>query len=1098
MQFGLLGPVMVCRDGREEPVGGPKQRSLLAMLLLRANEVVARDRLIDGLWGERPPPTAAHTLDSYVSRLRKVVGEDRLERRPPGYVLHVEPGELDLDRFEQIFRDGREQLARNRPDAAADSLREALRLWRGAALADLQYEAFAQEAVGRLEERRLQALEEHVEAELTLGRSAELVPELEALVREHPFRERLLGQLMLALYRAGRQAEALAAFQASRRRLGEELGLEPGPDLQRLQRAILDQDRELLAPRTSGGWRRGRPRRISLGFVTGAAAATIAVLALAIVLTGSDGSGAGTVAPATESRAIALSGADDAGARRVTLPGAPAAMVGGYGSLWVAVPGQGELLRLNPGSGAVSDRIPVDEGPGAVAAGGGSVWAASVPGDAIRRIDPQTGTAAQTVRLPGARVAALAFGGGSLWVADSATDALLEVEPGSGALARRLPLEVEPTSLVVGDGEIWVADYRGGVIADVDSRTGRTLATVRVGNGPAALAMVDDAVWIANALDSTVSKVGATTGSLQATIPVGSGPTGITARDGTVWVANEYSATVTRIDARSGTVAGTDRVAGAPAALAPGGDAIWVGVRPLVRRRGGTLRLLHTRPITLDPALHVDLLPLQSDRLTRSGLVAYNHVSGAAGTQLVPDLAVNVPLPTSGGTAYTFRLRSGVRYSDGRPLRAGDFRRAIERVLALGSASSPGFRNIVGADACEGAGAAGCDLSGGVVTDDAARTVTFRLREPDPEFLTSLTINGLATPVPPGTPFRDMGFEPIPGTGPYKVASADEHAVRYVRNPHFRERSHAAQPDGNPDEIVMRFGLSQEHQTRAIAAGRADWAASPTPPDMLRSLRARYPEQFHRWAIPTTDFLQFNLTRPPFDDVRVRRAFNLAIDRRKIMRLYGGPDIARPTCQVLPPGIPGHRPYCPYTRSPGPHGRWTAPDLARARALVAASGTRGARVTVWGRTDDPTISPAVVRYAGRVLRRLGYRTRVRLVPHDALDPPPDTVQVVPGAWGNDTAQAMLTLWFKCDGPNVHGWFCDRRVDRWLERAQALKSTNPRAATAIWARIDRRLVDQAAWVPMIDELGLDFVSGRVRNYQFHPYWGLIADQLWLTS
>jgi peptide/nickel transport system substrate-binding protein len=595
-----------------------------------------------------------------------------------------------------------------------------------------------------------------------------------------------------------------------------------------------------------------------------------------------------------------------------------------------------------------------------------------------------------------------------------------------------------------------------------------------------------------------VSKVGVATGSLQATVPVGSGPTAIVARDGAVWVANQYSASVTRIDARRATVVSTQRVAAAPTALAARGDEIWVGVRPVVRRRGGTLRLLHTRPITLDPALHVDPLPLQSDRLTRSGLVSYNHVPGAAGTQLVPDLAVSLPVPTSGGTAYTFRLRPGVRYSDGRPLRASDFRRAIERVLALGSLSGPILADIVGARACGRAGAAGCDLSAGIVTDDAARTVTFRLRAPDPEFLTSLAFNGLATPVPPSTPVRDMGFEPIPGTGPYKVASASEREVRYVRNPYFRERSHAAQPDGNPDEIVMRFGLTPGQQTREIAAGRADWAASPTPPDMLPGLRARYPERFHRWAIPTTDFLQFNLTLPPFDDVRVRKAFNFAIDRRNIVRLYGGPDVAAPTCQVLPPGTPGYRPYCPYTRNPGPDGRWQGPDLARARRLVAASGTHGARVTVWGRTDDPTITPDVVRHAASVLRRLGYRTRVHLVPHNALDAPLETIQVIPGAWGNDTPHGMFTTWFACEGPNVRSFFCDRRVDRWLRRAQSLKSTNPRAAAAIWARIDRRLVDGAAWVPMINELGLDFVSERVRNYQFHPHWGLIADQLWLAE
>jgi DNA-binding SARP family transcriptional activator/ABC-type transport system substrate-binding protein len=920
VEFGVLGPLVVARDGREAPLGGPKQRAVLAMLLLQANEIVARDRLIDGLWGERPPPSAGHTLDNYVSRLRKIVGDDRLAWRAPGYALRVEPGELDVEVVEQLLRSGREALARGDAAAAAKSLREALALWRGPALADLQYESFAREPVGRLEERRLQALEERLEADLSVGRSAELVPELDGLVREQPFRERPLGQLMLALYRAGRQAEALAAFQAGRRRLVEELGLEPGPELQRLQSAILAQDPELSAPAKSRRTREPAPKPRPLALVAAAAAAVVATAALAIVVVGTGGSRSGS-AEHRSSRAVALAAGAGPAARSVPLASPPAAIAAGFDALWFAIPGEGEVLRVDPDSGAVSDRIPVGEGPGALAVGAGSVWAAKVPGDAINRIDPQSGTIAQTVRLPSGSIAALTFGAGALWVADSAGDALLEIDPASGALRRRLPLQVEPTSLVVGDRHIWVADYGSALIAQVDRRTGQTLASVHVGNGPSAVAVDGEAVWVANALDSTVSKVGATTASLQATLPVGSGPTALAARGGSVWVANQYSASVSRIDARRGAVVRTDRVGGAPTALEAVGDTVWVGIRPLVEHRGGTLRLLNTRPIRLDPALQVDVLPRQSDRLTRSGLVAYNHVSGPAGTQLVPDLAISLPTPSAGGTIYTFRLRPGIRYSDGRPLRASDFRRAVERVLALGSEASAGFAGIVGSRACEGAGPAGCDLSAGIATDDTARTVVFHLRAPDPEFLTNAAF---ATPVPPGTPFEDVGFRPIPGTGPYKLAQASEREVRYVRNPRFRERSHAAQPDGNADQIVMRFGLSPEQQTREIEANRADWAVDAVPAELLPSLRARYPGRFHRWAVPNTHFLQFNTTIRPFDDVRVRKAVNLAIDRRKIVRLYGGPDIARSSCQVLPPGLPGYRPYCPFTRNPSPSGSWKA------------------------------------------------------------------------------------------------------------------------------------------------------------------------------
>lgn len=1082
MELGVLGPLVVRRDGRDEALGGPRQRALLAILLLRANETVSRDRLIDGLWGAQPPPTADHTLDTYVSRLRKLLGDDRLERRPPGYALRVEPGELDLDRFEDLLRSGREALARGEPAAAADALSAALALWRGPALADLQYEPFAQQAVEQLEERRLQAAEERVEADLALGRSAELVPELEALARDHPFRERLLGQLMLALYRAGRQAEALAAFEAGRRRLAEELGLEPGPSVRRLQEAILAQDPALVAHIERRAERRGpgaRPKRR----VVGALVALAATAGLAAVLIGTGGSGA------RDEQAAA------GAARTVRLAGTAAAMAFAHGSLWVAGPDRGEVLRVDPASGDVADRIAIGEGAGALAIGGGSVWAARVRGEAIARIDPHTGTVAQTVQLGNGRVAALAFGTGALWVADPVDKALLEIDPATGQLRRRMPLDLTPTALAIDGHEVWVADYDGAQIAHVDARNGQTVATLPVGNGPAALTIAGRAVWVANTLDSTVAKVDTSTAALAAVIPVGSGPAAIAATGEGVSVASRYASSVTRIDVESGAIAGTDRVEGEPTALATAGDRVWVGVRPREEHRGGTLRLLHTRPLRLDPALQQDLLLLQADRLVRSNLVAYNHVSGPAGTQLVPDLAVAIPRPTDGGRAYTFRLRPGIRYSDGRPLHASDFRRAIERVFALSSEGSAPFLNIVGAPACATT-PQDCHLSQGIATDDAAGTVTFRLRTADPEFLTFLAVPG-ASPVPAGTPFRDAGHRFIPGTGPYMVESASAREIRYVRNPHFREWSHAASPDGNADAIVMRTGVPNREQTREIEAGRADWAVETVPADRLPGLRARYPGRFHRGTIPTTSFLQFNPTRRPFDDVRVRRALNYAIDRREIVRLYGGTDLATPTCQVLPPGLLGYRRYCPYTRDPDASGRWKGPDLRRARRLVAASGTRGTRVTVWGWSNDPATSQAATRYVGSVLRRLGYRARVHLVPHDQLDAPLATIQVIAGAWG-DTPYGMFATWFTCDGPNVHGWFCDRRIDRMLERAQQVKSSRPRAAAALWAAIDRRLVDQAAWLPTHNDHLLEFVSERLRNYQFHPYWGFIADQAWLAG
>ena len=238
MEFRILGPLEVIDGGRSLSLGGTRQRAMLALLLTRPNEVVSTDRLIDELWGAQPPKTALNTIQYYVSQLRKAFGADRIVTRPPGYRIEVRPGELDLQRFESLVQGD-----------DAEALREGLALWRGPALADLAFEPFAQAETVRLEELRMAALERRLQLDLEHGREADLVGELEALIAEHPLRERLRGQLMLALYRSGRQADALAAYQEARRRLVESLGIEPSPPLQELERAILRQDPQLVAER---------------------------------------------------------------------------------------------------------------------------------------------------------------------------------------------------------------------------------------------------------------------------------------------------------------------------------------------------------------------------------------------------------------------------------------------------------------------------------------------------------------------------------------------------------------------------------------------------------------------------------------------------------------------------------------------------------------------------------------------------------------------------------------------------------------------------------------------------------------------------------
>ena len=250
MDFRILGPLEALdEEGRRVALGGGRQRALLAVLLLHANETLTTDRLIDELWGERPPATAAKAVQVSISRLRKALaggGGDAsagvVATREHGYALRLEPERLDAHRFERLLAEGRTELAAGRPERAAAALEEALSLWRGPPLADLAYEPFAQREIARLEDLRAAALEQLIEAKLALGGHAEVIGELEGLIGEHPYRERLRAQLMLALYRSERQADALQAYQDARRTLVEELGIEPGERLRELERAILAQD----------------------------------------------------------------------------------------------------------------------------------------------------------------------------------------------------------------------------------------------------------------------------------------------------------------------------------------------------------------------------------------------------------------------------------------------------------------------------------------------------------------------------------------------------------------------------------------------------------------------------------------------------------------------------------------------------------------------------------------------------------------------------------------------------------------------------------------------------------------------------------------
>jgi ABC-type transport system substrate-binding protein/DNA-binding SARP family transcriptional activator/DNA-binding beta-propeller fold protein YncE len=1091
VRFSILGPIEVHADDGPLPLGGRRQRSVLAALLLAPNAVVSRDELIAAAWDERPPSSVQQSLDSYVSRLRRVVGSERVERHSPGYLIRIADGELDLQRFEALVAQARDAD----PGTAAELLREALELWRGPALADLRYEPFAQEAARRLEEQRLEALEIRIDSDLAAGRDGELVPELEALVAAHPLRERFAGQLMLALYRAGRQADALAVFQAARRELVEGLGLEPGAELRGLQEEILRQDPRIggKAHRTPAA-RSAHRRRIALGAVVASLAAAV-VVAIALP----SGSSRHT-APDTTDRLVAISPSSKRIGLAVALPDSADNLASGAGSLWLSHAGTNTVSRVDPVSGRTVDRIPIGGEPGQIVSADGAIWVASTLGGTVSRIDPSTDTVTQTIRLGGANPTALAYGDGLLWIGDPTAQTLLAVDVRTGTLRRSLSLGVRPAAVAVADHAVWIAAQQGSIVEKRDPLTGRRLASVAVGQGPSALVTSAHTLWSANTLDGTVSRIDPQRARVTRTIAVGSVPSAMVMSDGRLWVANASSSTLVGVDPDGGRVSATIRVGGQPSSLARADGRLWVGTGAAsTAHRGGTLRLVTSQPWrSVDPAFYNQVWPTQLMGLAYDTLVTFNRVDGPRGLHLVPDLAVALPATSRGGTTFTFRLRPGIRYSDGRPVRAGDFRRAIERLFRVGSPGVNRFAGIVGTKGCRVA--APCDLARGIATDDRAGIVSFHLEAPQPDFPYELAAQTFAAPIPPGTPGRDMGATAIPGTGPYRIVHSDLQGTRLVRNPRFREWSRAAQPDGLPDAIVWRFAPSHEAVVMDVAEGRADWTFDGIPPAQLQTLVTRNASQLHINPGLIFEFIPLNTHRAPFDDVRVRRALNYAIDRRKIARMYGGPTVATPSCQPLAPRIPGYRRYCPYTRDARPSGAWSGPDLARARALVAASGRRGARVDVWGTTNEIAIPTVLPAYIAHVLRSIGFRVRLHIVPYEDITPAMRRrIQLsVDGDWAPDypAASSYLPEFFGCHGGTSNGYVCDRALDQQMRAATVAQLAHPRRAAALWTAVDHKLVDEAMWVPTVALNAVELVSKRLAGYQFNPVTGFLADQAWL--
>jgi YVTN family beta-propeller protein len=1038
-------------------------------------------------------------------------------------MLRVAPGEVDLERFAEMAERGRDALAAGNAEEATVLLREALGLWRGAPLAEFAYEPFAQSSIAQLEELRLATVEDRVEADLALSHARELVGELRDLVVRNPLRERLRGQLMLALYRCGRQAEALESYQEFRQALSEELGLDPGPPIQQLELAILARDPTLDPPARVGGpgapavaaaasmhrsaW--VRPRR--LGLAVGAVLLVALVVVGAIVGWSGGGVAAPAVIPGDSVGAISASGGDVRAV--VALGTSPSALASGNGAVWTANYNQDTVSRIDVATRARVQTIRAGTTPAGLAVGPGAVWVTNNYGGTVSRIDPAVDRVVQTIPVGNAPVG-VAVGYGSVWVANSSDGTLTRIDAVSGKVKDPIALGGPgATGVAVGSGAVWVSDEAGDRVFRVDPQTDRVTQVINVGTGPTSLTVGFGSVWVANSLDRTVSRIDPQTNTVTGTVAVGDGVGAVAVGGDGVWVSSQYTGTVARIDPVTDAVTRTVQVGNRPQGLAVAGGLVWVGARPAATgHRGGTLRVLSTGNLdTLDPLLTQNLLIVLP--LTYDGLTAYQRVGGSGSVQLVPDLAVSLPSPTDGGTSYTFQLRRGIRFSNGELVRPEDFRRALERDLVLGGNTNYGgpFADVVGGAACA-ATPRQCDLSRGVVTNDAANTVTFHLVAPNPEFLQRLTLLD-AVAVPAETPLHDVGQHPLPTTGPYKWVDISRYVSgTLVRNPYFREWSHAARPDGYPDRIVFKHVDSWEAGFTEVERGSADYIYDGVPQDRLGEVQTRFASRLYTTPLSGTAALILNTRVAPFTDVRVRRAINYAIDRAKIARLLG-PD-SQPACQILPVGLPGHRPYCPYTIDPNSGGSWHAPDLARAERLIAASPTRGTPITIWNLSfSTPHDAAPLDRYLTSLLDRLGYPTHVKDFSDADPTGPPRFADSRTGAQAAfygiplglqyPSASQVLQADYACQAfvPNSPGnsnWseFCDHGLDAQINSALAAETNNSPNTAALWAQADRTATDQAPAVPLTTTSDIHLVSARVGNYQSSFQLGVLLDQLWV--
>jgi YVTN family beta-propeller protein len=1102
MEYRILGPFYVAKNGAEVAVGGGKQRALLALLLLRANQAVSTDRLIDQLWGKTPSASATKIVQNYVSKLRRVLGDGVLLTRGHGYELRVEPRELDADCFNEAVAAGRRTLAAGDAARASATLTAALALWHGPPLSDFAYEEFAREDIERLDELRVAALIDRIEADLQLGRHETLISEVETLVAQNPLQERLRGQLMLALYRSGRQVEALQVYQATRQALLEQLGIEPGESLRRLERAILNHEPTIdePAPRHPLVASTSRPKKWRNSQLVAAGLGAVAVSA-AVALAAWGGESAKPLIVAGNAVAI-IDPASNRVTGQVHVGTAPEALALRGGGLWVANVDDQSVSHVDVASRKVIRNIPVGGLPLSLAVGRNAVLIVRRRADGlpeIAKIDPRYDVVAPGPRMQGEPdgEAGIAVGRHGIWVVAEA--GLLErLDPTGTTVTASVPTGNTAAAVAVGADAVWAVDRRGDNVARVDPTTRVVVATTNVGRGPDAVATGAGGVWIVDTLDDEVKRIDPTTNSVKTTIPVGRSPTGIAVGPGSVWVANSRDGTVSRIDPALNKVVKTITVGGSPRAIAIGDGRVWVSVQnPLVdpdRKRGGVARVDATGERnhgidSLDPALAYTAGSWSIEYATCAKLLNYPDSPAPTGSRLEPEVATEVPVPSADGKSYEFTIRPGFRFSppSNDPVTAQTFKFTIERALSKkvdGPARSFDI-DIVGLRAYEAGNAR--HISG---VRAHGNTLTIQLTRVAPVILSQLAMPFFCA-VPPGTPANRKGVNKVPAAGPYYVASyATAQGALLTRNPNYRgSRPHRL------DEIDYRVDIGRAQSVKEVENGRADFAADGLPPEQVARLSARYGPGSpaaraggqRYFPNPGLDvaYLAMNTSRPLFADARLRKAVNYALDRRAIAQAsQAGGYPAQPTDQYLPPGMSGFRDIHAYPLTP---------DLPRAKQL--ARGHRGHALLY-------TCAKAHCRRIAQLIKSelapLGISVdikpfRIRLwAKHTGTRGAPFDLAYTD--WSADYADPANFLNYFFDGRSIHAtgngnisYFDDPAYNRRLTAATQLQGPRRyRAYQALDADLTREAAPGAA---LYNETEQSFFSARIGCQTYQPVYGV---------